>query len=92
MTEGTLRPEIPWTVIERVFVDIRYNLDARIKQHGPGAYVGTSEALGVITKEYHELIWAEHERDPRKVYEEASDILVGCLWLMATMRMKGAVS
>ena len=92
MTEGALRPEIPQTVIDKVFEDIRENLDARIKQHGPGAYVGTSEALGVITKEYHELIWAEHARNNVQVYDEANDILVGCLWLMATMRMKGTVS
>ena len=89
MTEGKLRPEIPQTVIDQVFEDIRENLDARIKQHGPGAYVGTSEALGVITKEYHELIWAEHGRDTDKIYEEANDVLVGCLWLMASMRTKG---
>ena len=45
----------------------------------------------MITKEYHELIEAEHARDRVRTYAEANDIAVGCIWLMASYRMKGTM-
>ena len=85
------RPEIPTGIIEAETLSIIDAVNRRIAKHGRGAFVGPHEGLGVIMEEVHELVDAVKANDPDEVEKEAQDILVGCLWLIASSRLRRKV-
>lgn len=71
--------------IENIFKLIGQELKARVDKKGPYAYIGSHEALGIITEEYYELIEGVKANDRENVKEELMDILIGCLWGLASL-------
>lgn len=70
-----IRPAVSEEVKTAALETVMANLEKRLRQHGRDGYAGKAEALGVITEEFWELV-------------EASDVAVGCIWLVATIKAK----
>lgn len=64
------------------------NLQNRLNQHGDRSFAGKHEGLGTIAEEYHELVEAVRAHDPSHTVNEAIDVAVGCLWLVASLLEK----
>jgi NTP pyrophosphatase (non-canonical NTP hydrolase) len=77
---------------ERLLAELASALERRVSKHGDGAFVGPHEGLGVIVEEYDELLDAVRSNDRRRVRDEAMDVAVGALWLVASIDMKGGRS
>lgn len=60
-------------------------LGRRVAKHGDGAFVGPHEGLGVVTEEFHELVEACRSNDRRRVRDEAMDVAIGALWMVASI-------
>ncbi len=83
-----IRPEVSFDELKALAGEVFGAVNYRIERHGRGAFAGPHEGLGVITEEFHELVDAVRSNDPKEVQKEAMDVLVGCLWLIASSRMK----
>lgn len=59
-------------------------LDRRCVKHGDGAFHGPHEGFGVIAEEIDELLEAIRSNDRRRVHDEAMDVAVAALWLVAS--------
>ena len=64
------------------------NLRKRLDRHGYNSHASAHEGLGIITEEYHELIQAVGSDQNHRVIDEALDVGVACLWLVATLLEK----
>jgi hypothetical protein len=84
------RPSIKDTARQSVINIVRDKMLTRLKQKGPGCFVSSHEALGIITEEYHELIEAVQANDPDAVDEEMVDIAVAAM-LAIMSRMSGGM-
>ena len=83
------RIPVPKHIIAGVSKEILRKLGERLKQHGPGSFIGPHEILGIITEEYDELIDAVRDNDYGQVEKELVDIAVGCLFGVASLRAAG---
>lgn len=58
----------------------------RLEKHGPGAFAGRHEVLGIITQEYTELVEAVRDDTyPNRFISELEDIAVACIIGMASL-------
>ena len=71
--------------LENAYTFIVDNLAKRVNKYGPNSFNSTHEGLGVIAEEYHELVEAVKSNENLQIINEASDVAVGCLWLIASM-------
>lgn len=85
MSAHTIRPPIEPAAREQLMADVARSLARRVGKHGSGAFLSSHEGLGVVTEEYHELVEAVRSNDRRRVRDEAIDVAIGCLWLVATL-------
>jgi hypothetical protein len=82
-------PKNPMPTVQGQTIKSLLNLTAcglgiRIKKHSDRAFASNHEGLGVIVEEYDELIEAIRSNDNTKVLNEAIDLAVACLWLVAS--------
>ena len=64
-------------------------LEARKEKHGPGAYVGPHETLGIIEEEMLELKQAIIANAGADTCEELIDVAVGCIFGAASLTVLG---
>jgi len=65
-------------------------LDRRLKQKGRMGYISHHEALGVVDEEYDELKEAVRSDNIDDVVAELTDLAVGCLFGIASLRANEA--
>jgi hypothetical protein len=87
-----VRPEVGHHDIRALLLDVAWALNARVEKYGGGAFAGHHEGLGTITEEYFELVAAVRSNDSKEVQKEAMDVIVPCLWLILSSKMKDRVS
>lgn len=61
-----------------------YELGLRIKEHGDKSFASNQEGRGVIDEEHDELRDAVRSNNNTEVVEEAMDLAIAALWLVAT--------
>lgn len=64
---------------------IKETLAKRIRQHGPGAYAGPHEGLGIVTEEYFELVEAVRSNVSGQVEREYLDLTIAGLFGLASL-------
>ena len=64
----------------------------RVHKHGPGAYAGPHETLGILQEEFWELQEAVKRNDAGDVWGELLDIAVGAVFGMASLYVTGHLS
>lgn len=79
------RPQVDQAERDQLITDVTRALARRCKKHGTGAFWSGHEGLGVVAEEYHELVEALRSNDRRRVRDEAMDVAIGCLWLVASL-------
>ena len=65
--------------------DVTRELDRRISEKGPGAFVSRHEILGIVGEEYSELVEAVHRAADNDVRRELLDIAVACIFGVASL-------
>lgn len=68
---------------------LREILKRRVAKHGPGAYAGPHEALGILLEEFKELTDAVQANDATAAWGEMLDIAVGAVFGMASLYVTG---
>lgn len=77
--------------IEEALQAVKSALLRRMGKHGRGYFIGKMEGLGVVTEEYQELIQACRGATPQYIRDEAMDVVVGALWVYASLSPRSFV-
>lgn len=85
------RPAVGEREIDLALAAISASLDRRLTKHGPGAYAGQHEILGVIAEEYDELKDAIRANSDADTAAELIDIAVGCVFGVASLLTLGRI-
>ncbi|HUU83514.1 MAG TPA: hypothetical protein VM243_08425 [Phycisphaerae bacterium] len=90
MTRGsTPRPIVADATIDGAIRHCHDELKRRMAMKGRGAFISPHEALGAITEEHKELIDAVQSNALGSVYAELTDLAVGAIFAMASIRQGG---
>ena len=82
---GVVRPEVPDALSEEVAELMLERLRSRAQKHGPGAYAGPHEILGVLEEEFIELKLSITANTDSETAAELMDIAVGCIFGIASL-------
>ena len=85
------RPDVPASEVERAISRMTERLVDRVEKHGPGAYAGPHETLGILDEEFDELRDAVRSNVDEDVAKELLDIAVGCIFGIASLRTVGRI-
>jgi hypothetical protein len=85
MSDAIVRPEVHQEIIDVVGKVVRQMLEYRLRKHGPGAYAGPHEILGILEEEFLELKEAIVANDGTQTCAELVDIAVGCIFGVASL-------
>lgn len=85
------RPDVPASDVETVLSRISEALIHRVLKHGSGAYAGPHETLGILMEEIHELHDAVRSNVDEDTAKELTDIAVGCIFGIASLRTLGRI-
>lgn len=80
-----IRPSVPDDDLDSAKKELFDNLEKRLKECGRDGYSGKVEGFGDITLKYQALMEVIPSNDYGRVYQEVSNLAVGCIWLMATI-------
>jgi len=80
------RPVVGGTIIDLAKLDFSAELDRRIAEKGPGAFVSIHEIQGILQEEFDEVKAAVHQNNADQVYKELMDIMVACMWGAASIK------
>lgn len=86
-----IRPDVPISDVETVLSRVTEALLDRVEKHGPGAYAGPHETLGILLEEVHELHDAVRSNVDEDTAKELVDIAVGCIFGVASLRTLGRI-
>lgn len=70
------RPKLMKEFLKHSLEQISEKTNQRLEEKGEGIFVSAHEALGIITEEYNELVWAVQAN--AKIKNELLDIAVAC--------------
>ena len=70
--------------IKSILFMLQTKLKSTIASKGDKSFVSTHEGLGVLTEEYIELIDAIKSDNQKKIENEAYDVLISTIWLLAS--------
>ena len=82
---GVARPIVRQSDTDTHIEILRTALMQRVAKHGPGAYAGPHETLGILVEEFDELRDAVRSNKGADVYAELLDIAVGAVFGMASL-------
>jgi hypothetical protein len=85
MSSAIVRPEVHQEIVDVVSKVVIQMLEYRLRKHGPGAYAGPHEALGILEEEFLELKEAIVANDNTQTCNELVDIAVCCIFGVASM-------
>jgi hypothetical protein len=72
-------------VVDQVLGVIGLKLQDRVRKHGPGAYAGPHETLGILVEEMHELTESVRANRNDQTVDELVDVAVGAIFGVASL-------
>jgi hypothetical protein len=84
------RPQVTDETLTAALEQVVHSVGERLKLKGHGAFVSHHEGLGIVTEEYHELVEAVRGNDPVDVANEAMDVAVGAIFIVASLLQQEA--
>lgn len=81
----TTRKQVPCEIISLCINEFRIELNRRLAQKGHDGFSSTHEIFGVVHEEVQELGDALRANDNKEFRQELFDILVGCLFGIASI-------
>lgn len=82
---GNKRKQVSQEVINNCIEEIKNELTRRLEEKGYGGFASTHEIFGVVHEEVQELGQALKNDDNVNFKEELFDIIVGCVFGIASM-------
>lgn len=85
------RDRVSNSSVVEVLNQLAQEMSRRVEKHGPGAFVGPHEAMGILTEEFREAEDALRANDPDNWQEEMYDIAAACVFEIASQRTRASL-